>query len=137
MYRVLIVEDEYIIRKGMIYGFNYEKWDCVVVGEASNGQEGIQKIKELQPDIVITDINMPIKNAFQMFEETMEFPYSAIIVSGYDEFVNAQKAIQYGVSEFIVKPIESEQFEKALQRAQQQCEINQHFTEKKKRQKRK
>ena len=129
MYRVLIVEDEYIIRKGMVYGFNYEKMNCVVVGEAANGQEGITKIKELQPDIVITDINMPIKNAFEMLEETMDFTYSTIIVSGYDEFANAQKAIQYGVSEFIVKPIETSQFENALTRAKQQSKINQHFNQ--------
>lgn len=127
MYRVLIVEDEHIIRKGMMYGFNYEKEGCVVVGEASNGEEGVQQIKKLNPDIVVTDINMPIKNAFDMLEETLDYTYSTIIVSGYDEFVNAQKAIKYGVSEFIVKPIDMEQFSEALIRAKHQCELKQNF----------
>ena len=127
MYRVLIVEDEQIIRKGLIYGFNYEAADCVVVGEASNGQEGIDKIKELNPDIVITDINMPIKDAFDLLEETLDYTYAAIIISGYSEFSNAQKAIKYGVSEFIVKPIDMEQFSEALERAKQQCQMKQTY----------
>ncbi|AZP04799.1 response regulator transcription factor [Jeotgalibaca ciconiae] len=127
MYRILIVEDEHIIRKGLIYGFNYEKAGCVIVGEANNGQQGIEKIKELNPDIVITDINMPVKDAFEMLEETMDYLYSTIIISGYDEFSNAQKAIKYGVSEFIVKPIDMEELAEAISRAKYQRKVNQSF----------
>ena len=117
MYRIVVVEDEKIIRKGIVYGFDYAKMNCIVVGEARDGEEGIQKIKELHPDIVITDINMPIKDAFEMLEETMNQTFSTIILSGYDEFSNARKAIQYGVSEFIVKPINEIELEEALDRA--------------------
>lgn len=123
MYRVLIVEDEKIIRKGLTYGFNYEEMGCVVIGEAKNGEEGVKQIKDLQPDIVITDINMPIMDAFEMFENTLKFSYSAIIVSGFDEFKNAQKAIKYGVTEFIVKPIKKEDMIEAIRRAIEQRKV--------------
>lgn len=123
MFRVLIVEDEKIIRKNLMYGFNYEEMNCVVVGEAKNGEEGIAQIKALQPDIIITDINMPIMDAFEMFEETLKDSYSAIIVSGFDEFKNAQKAIKYGVTEFIVKPIRREDLVEAINRAIEQRKV--------------
>lgn len=123
MYQILIVEDEKIIRKGLTYGINYEEKGCIVVGEAKNGQEGMEKIKELQPDIVITDINMPIMDAFDMFEETLDYSYSTIIISGFDEFENAQKAIKYGVTEFIVKPIKKEDLYEAIDRAIEERKI--------------
>ena len=62
MYRVLLVEDEEIIRKGIRYSVPWEECGCSVVGEAENGAAGEEKIAELQPDIVITDITMPVKN---------------------------------------------------------------------------
>lgn len=124
MYRIIVVEDEHLVRKGIIYGFDYESLDCIVVGEAGDGKTGVEVIKELKPDIVITDINMPLKNAFQMLEETTNYPYSTIIISGYNEFAYAQQAIKFGVSEFIVKPINMNELEEALRRAIQQCELN-------------
>lgn len=132
MFRVLIVEDEHIIRKGLVYGFDYQAMGCVVIGEASNGQMGIEKIKQLKPDIVITDINMPIMDAFQMLEGTRDYTYSTIVVSGYNDFSNAQRAIKYGVSEFIVKPIDGEQFEEAIERAKQQARVKQYYLEEQK-----
>lgn len=127
MYRVLIVEDEYIIRKGLVYGFPYEKYDCMVVGEAANGEEGARLIRELQPDIVVTDITMPLRDAFWMLEETIDFAYSTLIVSGYDEFANAQKAFRFGVTEFIVKPIDMALYAEALERAIRQREMQKSF----------
>lgn len=125
MYKVLVVEDEKLIRKRLVYGYDYEKMNCLVVGEARDGKEGIELIKDLHPDIVITDINMPIMDAFDMLEETIDFLYSTIILSSYDEFENAQKAIKYGVSEFIVKPIEEAELKQALERAIKQLRVQQ------------
>ncbi|MEM5591379.1 response regulator [Niallia circulans] len=69
MYRVLIIEDEKLIRKWLRYGFDYESVNCVVIGEASDGEEGIELINELKPDIVITDINMPRKMPFKCLKK--------------------------------------------------------------------
>lgn len=124
MYQVLVCEDEYLIRKGLIYMIDWEKLGCVIVGEAENGEEGILKIKELAPDIVITDINMPLVNGLDMIKQTVdELEYSAIILSGYNEFEYAQKAIKYGVSEYLLKPVEKEDMEKAIERAIAQKEM--------------
>lgn len=122
MFRVLIIEDESLIRKRLVYGFDFESLNCVVVGEASDGKEGVEKIRSTQPDIVITDINMPVMNAFEMLENVLEYEFSTVIISGYDEFSNAQKAIKYGVSEFMVKPIDEEELKNTIIRMTKQVE---------------
>lgn len=127
MYRVLIVEDEEIIRKGMMLSIDFEKAGCVIVAEAENGEEGIQKIRELKPDIVITDINMPLKNGIQLLEETQEEVYSAIIISGYDEFSYAKQAIRFGVREYLLKPFDQEEIEEALRCAIEQVDMKRQY----------
>lgn len=117
MYKCLVIEDEKIIRRWLRYGFDYSRYGCLVVDEAENGQEGIEKIRQIKPDIVITDITMPKKNAFEMLEVTKDQLFSTIIISGYDDFSNAKNAIQFGVTEFIVKPIDEAQLGQALKKA--------------------
>ncbi|MCA9765097.1 MAG: response regulator [Carnobacterium sp.] len=114
MYKLAIIEDEHLIRKWLTYAVDYESLNIVIIGEAENGEEGIKLIKEKSPDIVITDINMPKKDAFQMFKETQEIDYKKIVISGYSDFENAQKAIHYSVEEFLSKPLELEELEKIL-----------------------
>lgn len=114
MYKLLIVEDEHLIRKWLMYGLDYEKIGIVMVGEASNGEEGAEKIRKFKPDIVLTDINMPVKDAFAMFEATLDIPYKKVILSGYNDFPNAKRAIQYGVKDFIAKPLDEKELEESL-----------------------
>lgn len=107
MYKILIVEDEDTIRKGLIFMMDWLKVNCVVAGEAADGEEGLEKIKEIRPDIVITDIKMPFKNGIQMLEESIAlYGYEAIIISGYSEFEDAKKAITLNVTEYLLKPID-------------------------------
>ena len=68
MYKVLIVEDEDIIRKGLLFMVNWQEADCVVVGEAVDGLEGLEKIRETNPDIVVVDINMPGINGIKLIQ---------------------------------------------------------------------
>ena len=70
MYKILIVEDEMILRKGLLFSFDFSALDCAVVAEAENGVEGLEKIQTFQPDIVITDITMPKMNGLKMIEES-------------------------------------------------------------------
>lgn len=124
MYKVLIVEDEKMIRKGLRYTFDWLKADCVVVGEASNGKVGLKEIERLEPDIVLVDITMPIMDGITMIEKSVEnYIYSAIILSGYDEFEFAKKAIKLGVSEYLLKPVEEAQLFEALERAKEQVQL--------------
>lgn len=107
MYKVLIVEDEEIIRKGLMFMVDWLKVDCVVSGEATDGIEGLRMIEAIRPDIVITDVKMPFKDGLQMLEESIQrYGYETIIVSGYSEFEYAKKAITLNVTEYLLKPID-------------------------------
>lgn len=109
--RVLVVDDEPIIRKGIIQSIDWEQYEVEMSGEASNGKEALALVKEKKPDIVITDIRMPVMDGLELAKnlENVSPPVKTIILSGYGEFGYAQKAIKYKVSEFIVKPVGAEE----------------------------
>lgn len=118
MYKVLLVEDEEIIRKGIRLSVPWENFGCCVVGEAGNGVEGKEKIEELRPDIVITDINMPVMDGLAMIAETKyHYDYAAVILTGYSEFEYAREAIRSGVSSYVLKPLDMEEMKAALEQA--------------------
>lgn len=117
MKKILIVEDEAIIRKGLRYGLDYAKFGCVVIDEAQDGQSAIQLIKAKQPDIIFMDINLPVKSGLEVLKETQEFDYAAIIISGHSDFEVAKKAISLNVVDYLLKPIEMDQLQAALNQA--------------------
>lgn len=131
MYKVLIAEDEDIIRKGILFTFPWSEMDCCVVGEARNGQEGIDAIKNMRPDIVIADINMPIIDGLEMIKNTInKYEYSAIILSGYSEFEYAKEAIEYGVIGYLLKPLQEEEMKEAINRAKKEIEAKKAYLSK-------
>lgn len=118
MYSVLLVEDEEIIRKGIKHSVPWESFGCYVVGEAQNGEEGILMIEELKPDIVVTDINMPVVDGLRMIAETKcGYDYVAVILTGYSDFEYAKEAIRNGVSNYVLKPLNMEEMKETLERA--------------------
>lgn len=118
MYKVLLVEDEEIIRKGIRHSVPWESCNTCVVGEAGNGVEGVEQIRALQPDIVITDINMPVMDGLKMIEETrLTCDYASIILTGYSEFEYAMEAIRNGVSGYVLKPLNIQELLEALRQA--------------------
>lgn len=127
MYKVLVVEDEAMIRKGLIFSTNFESLHCIVVGEAQNGEEGIQMIRSLRPDIVITDINMPLVNGIEMMEQTSDISYSSIVISGYDEFSYAKKALKFGVTDYLLKPISQDELYESIHGAIEQLEMREQY----------
>ena len=114
MIKLIIVEDENLIRKKLLHFVDYNSLGMVVVGEATNGVEGVELIKKYKPDIVLADINMPEKDGLSMIHETIDYDYIAIIISGYDYFSYAQKALKYGVTDYLLKPIDIGQLKEAL-----------------------
>ena len=117
-----------INRKGIRYSVPWEECGCSVVGEAENGAVGEEKIAELQPDIVITDITMPVKNGLEMIADTREkFNYIAIILTGYSEFEYAQQAIRNGVSDYVLKPLDMDEMRTALEKAVRLAGDNQYL----------
>jgi two-component system response regulator YesN len=121
MYKVVLVEDEDIIRKGIKHSVPWEQHNCIVVGEARNGVEGKDLISSQSPDIVITDINMPVMDGLQMIAETKGRNYVTIILTGYSEFEYAKEAIKYDVADYLLKPLNMEEMIEALERAVLEC----------------
>ena len=128
MYKVCVIEDEKILRKGLISSIDWQKNNCRVVGEAANGEEGLKLIERSKPDIIILDINMPIMDGLEMLAMLPANTYSFIIVSGHSEFDYAKRAIQYNVSEYLLKPVDHDLFDKALKRAIEDLEIQREYS---------
>lgn len=98
-YKMLIIEDEVMIRKGLVCLTDWKAQGITEIRDASNGAEGVALIKEFCPDIVITDICMPMMSGLEVIEQTMAtYKYIPIIISGYSDFEYAQKAIEFGVT---------------------------------------
>lgn len=116
MYKLVIVEDEAILRKSIIKKIDWEKCGFIVAGEAENGIDAIEVIDAVNPDVIITDIDMPFMNGMELSEiVTEKYPMTKIILlTGFDEFKYAQKAIELNVLEYILKPISSEELSKTL-----------------------
>lgn len=128
MYKILVVEDETIIRKGMIYSFEWSKYNCVIIGEAENGKEGLEQIKLLKPDIVIADISMPLMNGIDMIREGNKLcPFASIILTGYDEFNYAKQAIKLEVSDYLLKPLSNEDLGEAIMRAKSKVIVKRNY----------
>ena len=109
LYKVLIVDDEEEIRLGIIKKINWRELGFVVIGDAENGQDAIEKSEVLQPDIIMTDIKMPYMDGLELVKKIREImPSTKVIVfSGCDDFEYAQESIKFGVIEYILKPINS------------------------------
>lgn len=117
MYKVLVVEDEKLIRKGLIYMLDWVTLGCVVAAEAANGREGLEKIQEIRPDIVITDIRMPLMDGIEMIRAGLAFcDFESILLTGYGEFEYAQTALRLGVGEYLLKPVEKELITQVLKK---------------------
>ena len=117
-YKLLVAEDEDVIRRGLIYSMNWRALDCSEPLEAGDGEEAVQKILEHRPDIVILDINMPVLGGLQVLESTQEqCGYAPIILSGYADFEFAQTAMRYGVSSYLLKPVDFGRLGEAIESA--------------------
>ena len=110
--RVLLVDDEIMIREGFKRLFDWETHDCEVVGEAADGMEALTQIDILQPDIVIMDINIPIMSGLKVIQMSrIKHPKIAfVIVSGYDDFSYCQQALRLQITDYILKPVNYEEF---------------------------
>ena len=110
--RVLLVDDEIMIREGFKRLFDWEAHDCQVVGEAADGMEALAQIDSLRPDLVIMDINIPIMNGLKVIQlSRMKHPGTAfVIVSGYDDFSYCREALRLQITDYILKPVNYEEF---------------------------
>lgn len=119
MYKVLIIDDEPIIRKGIKNLINWKQLNCEVCAEARDGAEGLKLIREFLPEIILTDIRMPGIDGLEMLKQVKGIvPNSkVIIVTGYREFDYVHEAIKCGAFDFLLKPTRLEELTSVLARA--------------------
>ncbi|MCY9659875.1 response regulator [Paenibacillus chondroitinus] len=119
MFKVLLVDDEVFVRRGLQKLMKWEEYKFTLVGEAKNGGEALDMINRLKPDVVITDIMLPVLDGLGLIrsvKEAGQVDPEFIIISGHDDFKYAQQAIRYGVQDYILKPIDVKELGDTLQR---------------------
>lgn len=128
LYKVLIIDDEVFIREGMRQVIPWKELGCELIGEAQNGEEGIEKLIQYNPDIIISDIRMPKKNGLEMIDEmkSINQEVQIIILTGFREFEYAQQAIRLGVLRFLLKPSKLDEIKEAITAAVTQIKQNPH-----------
>ena len=124
MLKVLVVEDEEMIRKGIVLAIDWAALDCVVVGEASNGAQALEAVERYDPTLIITDLKMPVMDGLEMLRQLRERGNNAfvIILTAYDSFAYAQTALRLGAVDFLLKPFHDGELEQAVTRLKQRVD---------------
>jgi two-component system, response regulator YesN len=115
---VLIAEDEILIRRHLARKLAELCPAFEIVGEAADGQAALEAVAELNPDVLITDIRMPVMDGLTLTREIYyAFPdVRVVIVSGYDEFGYAKTALTLGVKDYLLKPVSEEELRSVMSR---------------------
>lgn len=126
MYKVLLVDDEPLVLEGLQIMVNWEKWGFQIDRMCRNGEEAIEHIRLNPPDLVVTDIRMPVLNGLELIDETRRSGNRStlfVIASGYDDFDYARQAMNLGVKHYLTKPIIEAEVDEVLERMQNElCE---------------
>ncbi len=119
MLKIFVVEDEPFIRKGIIMYIQRGDPEFVVVGEEGDGKSAYSQILQTRPDVLLTDIRMPYMGGLELAEEAKKHlpDLKVIIISGYDDFTYASKAIHIGVVDYLLKPILEDALLAAIRKA--------------------
>lgn len=122
--KILILDDEPILRQGIINQIKRSGLEVRIIGEAGDGASGLELVRELAPDIVITDIRMPGMDGIAFIEQAQRIngKLEFIVVSGYSDFEYAKRAIRLGVSDYLLKPVEDEELKDSLTRMMSRIE---------------
>lgn len=118
-FRVYVVDDKRLIRESLIKTVRWENSGFEVVGSAGDGITAEEKIRQLRPDLVVTDIRMPGRDGLTLTENILEIlpKTQVIIITGHEEFEYAQRSLRAGALDIILKPIRNEDLERVLQKA--------------------
>ncbi|MGT2715759.1 response regulator transcription factor [Streptococcus respiraculi] len=116
MYKMMIVEDEYLVRQGISSLIDFDKLGMVVVAEAENGLAAWELFQKEQADILLTDINMPHMNGIRLAQLVKEhYPETHIVfLTGYDDFDYALSAVKLGADDYLLKPFSKADVEEML-----------------------
>ncbi|WP_150273676.1 response regulator [Paenibacillus tepidiphilus] len=116
MYKLILAEDEEDVREGIVSQIDWAAYGFEVVEQAENGREAAEAVDRLLPDVVVTDIQMPFMNGLELAEYVRSrYPGTRVIIlTGFDEFEYAQKAIKLQIDEYILKPFSSQELIEVL-----------------------
>lgn len=129
MYSILLADDEPIIIRGLKKMIQWEKLNATIVGEAFSGNETLAKVRKLKPDILISDISMPQKTGLEILKiiKEEELETKVIFISAFQEFKYAKEALKYGAIEYLLKPLQQNELEEAVLKAQQVLKKDYHI----------
>lgn len=124
MLKVLIVDDETVVRRGIVLGVDWAAMGCVVVGEAANGLEGIQAVERYKPNLIITDVRMPKMDGIEMIRELRRrgCEAHAILLTAYSDFDYVRSALQLGADDYLLKPFRDQELAAAVERVRQKVQ---------------
>ena len=124
MYRVIIVDDEPVIRRGLRETIEWDSLGLEVAGEAADGAEALRLIRETRPEILITDIRMPEMDGIQLIREVkkLDLNIKITILSGYSDYDYLKAAIRLGVDNYLLKPIDNDELISNLRNAVEEIE---------------
>lgn len=125
MYRVILVDDEPIILSGIKFMLDWSSQNCEIVGTARNGQQALELIDKMEPDIVICDIRMPVKSGIELLEEVHDRENAPIFImlTNYEEFDLARQSMRLRAVDYLLKnQLDPPALEKSLQCAKAECD---------------
>lgn len=124
MIKLMVVEDERILREGICRVGDWESYDVEICGVAANGKEALQKIEEQKPDVILTDVVMPIMDGIELAKNVYEqYPEIRIIfLSGHEEFEYVKKAMEYKASNYLLKPAKIEEIVRVVSEVRDEIE---------------
>lgn len=119
MYKVIVIDDEMLVRRGIVMETDWQALNCVVVAEAGNGIEGLEAVRKYHPDLLICDIRMPKMDGIEMLKELRAEgnDVSVIFLTAYSEFSYAQSALKLLASDYLLKPFGDGELEQAVNNA--------------------
>lgn len=125
LYKIMLVDDEEEVRTSIIKQVDWEKLGFRVVSDAENGEDALEKIDIYEPDVIMTDIRMPYMDGLSLIEKVhSKYPtVKLLIFSGFDDFEYAKEAIRLGVSEYILKPINSEELSEIFNKIKKNLDL--------------
>ena len=124
MLKILVVDDEMFVRRGIVMETDWAAMDCAVVAEASNGEEALEAVHRYRPDLIISDIRMPRMDGIELLKTLRQEgnEVRVIFLTAYSEFEYAKQALRYFAFDYLLKPFEDGELEECVLRAKKEIE---------------
>lgn len=125
MYKILIIDDEPLLRRSLLSTIDYKGIGFEIIGEAENGLKGIEMYNKHKPDVIITDVRMDVCDGLKMIEEIRKTDNGScqfIVLSGYNDFEYLKSSISLGVFEYLLKPIKNDELINILSKVKEKLD---------------